>query len=129
MQSTLGEGSTFTITLPAIEHMHRDGPGRVAIVTNDGRLSRFTAFELRARGFRVREVRGAVEAADGARAGDVLVVDAQTAGAQETRAALGQLPVRVIGVGAHASDGWDATLPKPFLVNDLLAAINPLARG
>ncbi|HEX8807044.1 MAG TPA: HAMP domain-containing sensor histidine kinase [Candidatus Aquilonibacter sp.] len=129
VQSTLSEGSTFTVTLPAIENIHLDGPARIAIVTSDGRLSRFTAFELRARGFHVREVRGAAEAADGARPGDVLVVDAQTAGAQETRAALGQLAVRIIGVGAHASDGWDATLPKPFLVNDLLAVINPLARG
>jgi signal transduction histidine kinase len=126
VQSTLGDGSTFTVTLPAIENLRGDGPGRVAIVTTDGRLSRFTAFELRARGFHVREVRGATEAADGARAGDVLVVDAQTAGAQETRAALGALRVRVVGVGPHAPDGWDVTLPKPFLVNDLLAAINPL---
>jgi signal transduction histidine kinase len=127
VQSTLGDGSTFTVTLPAMEHLHRDGPGRVAIITNDGRLSRFTAFELRARGFRVREAGAAAEVAGDARAGDVFVVDAQTANAQETRAALGQLPVRVIGVGANAPDGWDATLPKPFLVNDLLAAIDPLA--
>jgi signal transduction histidine kinase len=127
LQSTLGEGSAFTVTLPAIEHMGTDGPGRVAIVTKDGRLSRFAAFELRARGFRVREVSAAAEAANGARAGDVIVVDAQTAGADETRAALGQIPVRVIGVGTSAPDGWDATLPKPFLVNDLLAAINPLS--
>lgn len=127
VQSVLGEGSTFTVTLPAIEHMPSDGPGRVAIVTTDGRLSRFTAFELRARGFRVREVRAPSDAATGVRAGDVILVDAQTAGAQETRAVLGAVPVRIIGVGAHAPDGWDAMLPKPFLVNDLLAAINPLA--
>jgi signal transduction histidine kinase len=126
-RSTLGEGSTFTVSLPAIEHMHGDGPGRVAIVTKDGRLARFTAFELRARGFRVREVSAAADAAAGARAGDVLVVDAQTAGAKEAREALGQIPVRIIGVGAIGPDGWDATLPKPFLVNDLLAAIDPLA--
>jgi signal transduction histidine kinase len=129
VQSTLDGGSTFTVALPAIEHMHGDGPGRVAIVTSDGRLSRFAAFELRARGFRVREVRAAADAADGARAGDVIVVDAQTADAQETREAFGPLPIRVIGVGASTPDGWDATLPKPFLVNDLLTAINPLARG
>jgi signal transduction histidine kinase len=130
VQSTQGDGSTFTVTLPAMEHLHHDGPGRIAIITTDGRLSRFTAFELRARGFRVREAGAAADAASDARAGDVFVVDAQTANAQETRAALGQLPIRVIGVGANAPDGWDATLPKPFLVNDLLAAINPLtARG
>ncbi len=129
VQSTLGTGSTFTVTLPAIENMQSDGPGRVAILTNDRRLARFTAFELRARGFRVREVSAAADAATGARAGDVIVVDAQTAGASETRAALGQIPVRLIGVGTSTPDGWDGTLPKPFLVNDLLAAINPLARG
>ncbi len=126
VQSTLGEGSAAAVTLPAIEHLQTDGPGRVAIVTKDGRLSRFTAFELRARGFRVREVNAAGDAANGARPGDVLVVDAQTAGAEETREALGQIPVRIIGVGASAPEGWDAMLPKPFLVNDLLAAINPL---
>jgi signal transduction histidine kinase len=126
-KSTLGEGSTFTVNLPAIEHMLSDGPGRIAIVTKDGRLARFTAFELRARGFRVREVSAAADAANGARAGDVLVVDVQTAGAQETRDAVGQVPVRIIGVGAIGGNGWDATLPKPFLVNDLLAAIDPLA--
>ena len=125
-QSTLGEGSAFTVTLPAIEHMSGDGPGRIAIVTKDGRLSRFTAFELRARGFRVREVVAPADAAAGARAGDVIVVDAATADAKEARDALGQIPVRIIGVGTTAPGGWDATLPKPFLVNDLLAAINPL---
>jgi signal transduction histidine kinase len=129
VQTALGEGSTFAVTLPALEHLQSDGPGRVAIVTKDGRLSRFAAFELRARGFRVREVGAAADAANGARAGDVIVVDAQTAGASETREALGQLPVRVIGVGASTPDGWDAMLPKPFLVTDLLAAINPLTRG
>ena len=127
VQSTLGEGSTFSVSLPSIEHLQSDGPGRVAIITKDGRLSRFTAFELRARGFRVRELTATADAAKGARAGDVIVVDAQTADAAQTREALGQTPVRIIGVGASAPDGWDATLPKPFLVNDLLAAINPLA--
>lgn len=122
-QSTLGAGSTFSITLPAIERAQDDGPGRVAIVTQDGRLSRFTAFELRARGFRVREVNAMAEAAAGARPGDVLLVDAQTAGPQETRDALGAIAARIIGLGATSAKGWDATLPKPFLVSDLLAAV------
>lgn len=124
VQSTLGSGSTFSVTLPAIERAQSDGPGRVAIVTQDRRLSRFTAFELRARGFRVREVNTAADAANGVRAGDVILVDAQTAGAHETREALGQVPVRIIGVGSALADGWDATLPKPFLISDLLAAVS-----
>ena len=123
VQSAPGEGSTFTVSLPAIERGRDDGPARIAIVTQDGRLSRFTAFELRARGFRVREVREAAEAATGARPGDVIVVDAQAAGAKETRAALGQIRARIVGIGANASDEWDATLPKPFLVSDLLSAV------
>jgi signal transduction histidine kinase len=125
LTSTLGSGSTFSVTLPAIERTQDEGPGRVAIVTKDGRLSRFTAFELRARGFRVREVNAMADAAAGARPGDVIVVDAQTAGAQETREALGQIAARIIGVGAANASGWDATLPKPFLVSDLLLAVKP----
>lgn len=124
-QSTLGAGSTFSVALPAIERAQDEGPGRVAIVTQDGRLSRFTAFELRARGFRVREVNAMAEAAAGARPGDVLLVDAQAAGPQETRAALGPIAARIIGLGATSASGWDATLPKPFLVSDLLAAVKP----
>ncbi len=125
IQSTLGSGSTFTIALPAMERAQGDGPGRVAIVTNDGRLSRFTAFELRARGFRVREVNAVPDAAAGARPGDVIVVDVQTAGPEETRAALGAIAARIIGIGASTTNGWDATLPKPFLVSDLLSAVKP----
>ncbi len=124
VHSAIGSGSTFYVSLPAIERAQGDGPGRVTIVTQDRRLSRFTAFELRARGFRVREVSAPAEAATGARAGDVILVDGQTAGAQETREALGQVPVRIIGVGSSLSDGWDATLPKPFLISDLLTAVS-----
>ena len=124
VQSALGSGSTFNVSLPAIERAQGDGPGRVAIVTLDRRLSRFTAFELRARGFRVREVSAPAEAAKDARAGDVIVVDAQCAGASETRDALSQVPVRIIGVGSALADGWDATLPKPFLISDLLNAVS-----
>jgi signal transduction histidine kinase len=125
LQTTLGSGSTFSVALPAIERAQGDGPGRVAIVTKDGRLSRFTAFELRARGFRVREVNAIPDAAAGARAGDVIVVDAQMAGPEETREALGAIAARIIGVGAATTSGWDATLPKPFLVSDLLSAVKP----
>jgi signal transduction histidine kinase len=124
LQSTVGTGTTLTLTLPAIERAPDNGPVRVAIVTQDQRLSRFTAFELRSRGYSVREVRGAAEAADGARAGDVILVDAQTTDARETREALGTVDVRIIGVGPTKTDGWDATLPKPFLISDLVAALS-----
>ena len=124
VNSAGGSGSTFNVSLPAIERAQGDGPGRVAIVTLDRRLSRFTAFELRARGFRVREVSAPAEAAKDVRAGDVIVVDAQCAGASETRDALSQVPVRIIGVGSALADGWDATLPKPFLISDLLNAVS-----
>ncbi|MGC2131303.1 MAG: HAMP domain-containing sensor histidine kinase [Candidatus Aquilonibacter sp.] len=124
VNSAIGSGSTFSVSLPAIERAQGDGPGRVAIVTLDRRLSRFTAFELRARGFRVREVSAPAEAAKDVRAGDVIVVDAQCAGASETRDALNQVPVRIIGVGSAVADGWDATLPKPCLISDLLNAVS-----
>ncbi|HTX55538.1 MAG TPA: HAMP domain-containing sensor histidine kinase [Candidatus Acidoferrales bacterium] len=123
VQSVLGEGSTFTVSLPALERAPGEGPGRVAIVTQDGRLSRFTAFELRARGFRVREIATAADVAGTARPGDVIVVDTQAANAEEIRGALGAVSARIIGVGATSGDGWDAVLPKPFLVSDLLAAV------
>jgi len=125
VQSALGSGSTFSVTLPALERAQSDGPVRVTIVTKDERLSRFTAFELRARGFRVREVNAVPDAASGVRAGDVIVVDAQTAGPEETREALGQIAARIVGIGAGGTNGWDATLPKPFLVSDLLSAVKP----
>ncbi|HUN28531.1 MAG TPA: ATP-binding protein [Alphaproteobacteria bacterium] len=124
VQSTLGSGSTFSVSLPAIERAQGEGPGRVAIVIKDARLSRFTAFELRARGFRVREVGAASEAAKDARPGDVILIDAQAIGAREAREALGAVPVRIIGLGSALADGWDAMLPKPFLISDLLAAVS-----
>jgi len=126
--SELSKGSTFTVTLPTLETGNA-GPGRVTIVTPDTRLARFTAFELRSRGLRVREVSSASEAASGARGGDVLLVDAQHAAVDQIRTVLGNVRARLIGVGAATGDGWDATLPKPFLVSDLLAAVNVPSRS
>ncbi len=122
VHSDLGAGSTFSVTLPSMEAVKEPSTGRVAIVTGDARLRRFTAYELRARGFRVRELESLDQAAQGQRDGDVMLVDADLGDAAAVRAALGSSH-RLIGVGSGDEDGWDAVLAKPFLVGDLVALL------
>ena len=124
VQSAVGEGSTFSVTLPKIETAAMAAPRRVSILTGDRNLSRFATYELRSRGYRVREsasVEELVEDGD-VRPGDVILADAGTASARELRERFAGGDVRVVGIGA-SGDGWDANLPKPFLVADLIAAV------
>jgi signal transduction histidine kinase len=122
LQTALGEGSTFVVMLPAAEAAAPRTP-RVTIVTGDRALSRFSAYELRARGYRVREVATAAEAAADLHSGDIVIVDAAVASVDDIRALLrSDIRVRYIGVGADG-DEWDVVLAKPFLVNDLVRAL------
>jgi signal transduction histidine kinase len=122
--SKVGEGSTFVVTLPSAEAAARR-PLRVTIVTGDRDLSRFTAYELRARGYRVRETASLEEAAADIRTGDVALLDAALGSADDLRTQLrSDVRARIVGVGAQGA-GWDVTLPKPFLVNDLIDALSP----
>jgi signal transduction histidine kinase len=120
-KSTLAAGSTFTISLPALDAGTVPVPSRVVIITPDMRMRRFTAYELRARGFRVLEL-GALEDAIGHVRNDTVLVDGDLGDAIRAKAMLSSAQ-RVIGVGAVNANGWDATLSKPFLVHDLLALL------
>lgn len=119
-----GDGSTFTVTLPAMEAMGEAQSGRVTILSSSPHLSRFAAYELRSRGYRVREIDTLEEldASDGFRAGDVVVADAHDVNPRTVRDLIGSAGIRLVGIGA-LDEGWDAALPRPFLLSDLLAAI------
>ncbi len=126
VESKVGEGSRFDVRLPSIDAAESLRPMRVTLVSFDATLSRFAAYELRTRGYRVREAPSLEEASSGdLRTGDVLVVDEGVASAREIRSSLaGGVSVRVVALGEPDGDGWDATLAKPFLVTDLLRAID-----
>jgi signal transduction histidine kinase len=126
VESKVGEGSRFDVRLPSIDAAQSLRPMRVTLLSSDATLSRFTAYELRTRGYRVREASSLEEASSGdLRNGDVLVVDEGTASIREVRESLANgVAVRVVGLGEPGGDGWDSTLSKPFLVTDLLRAID-----
>jgi signal transduction histidine kinase len=121
-ESAIGKGSTFTVTLPGLDAATELARGRVAIVSGDAQLRRFTAYELRTRGFRVREHEDLARAAADVRAGDALLIDAAQEDASTARAALGD-GYYLVGIGAGEADGFDATLAKPFLISDLTALL------
>lgn len=126
--STLGEGSVFGAVLPSFEARVSQKPMRVAIVTKDSDLSRFAAYELRSRGYRVRQCSALEDLAHvgDLRPGDVVLADPAVASAAEIAKFASPGSIRVIGIGA--SDGaWDATLPRPFLVEDLVETIEGVA--
>jgi signal transduction histidine kinase len=123
VQSKLGGGSTFVVTLPNMNAAGAEHPARVTVLTSDRALSQFAAYELRSRGYRVRQITMLHELANGTEtaAGDVVLVDDPSLSPSAVRAIAGG-SVRLVGIG-KTSDGWDATLDRPFLVNDLLAAV------
>ena len=123
-ESALGEGSTFTLRLPGIESAVAALPMRVTLLTQDLALRQFAAYELRSRGYRVREAASLDEASD-VRSGDVVLVDQPTLAPDQLRARLGSgRAVRLVALGANGvDDGWDGSLSKPFLVADLLRAL------
>lgn len=127
VQSTLGEGSTFSVALPKLEATTSERPMRVTVLSADKELSRFAAYELRARGYRVQEASTLDDliCAGTIRSHDVILVDCGTSGAQEVRDAFTDRRVSLVGIGS-ADGRWDAVLPKPFLVTDLVAAVSAL---
>ncbi|MBV8638027.1 MAG: HAMP domain-containing histidine kinase [Candidatus Eremiobacteraeota bacterium] len=126
VESKVGEGSRFDVRLPRIDAADSLRPMRVTLLSADATLSRFAAYELRRRGYRVREASSLAEAAGGdLRTGDVVVVDDGVAPIADIRNSIPDgISARVVGLGEPSEDGWDATLPKPFLVTDLLRAID-----
>lgn len=126
VSSTLGEGSRFEVRLPSMDGAQPLRPMRVTFLASDPALSRFVTYELRTRGYRVREAATVEEAIKGdLRSGDVVVVDDGVTSPDELRAAIGdRCSVRLVGLGEPSPRGWDVLLPKPFLVQDLLRAID-----
>jgi len=129
VESRLDRGSTFTVTLPSADATNVQRPMRVSIVTSDAALRRFAAYELRTRGYRVRECTALDDLAHlgDLRGGDVVLLDPAVAGAEEVRRFAPSGPIRVVGLGAVSGPDWDETLQLPFLVADLLRAVEPAA--
>ncbi|MDP9024710.1 MAG: hybrid sensor histidine kinase/response regulator [Candidatus Eremiobacteraeota bacterium] len=120
-------GTAFTVVLPA-HGSHASGPSeRVTIVTADSTLRRFVAQELRGRNYRVREA-ASVEELSGSHemhSGDIVLIDGWSEPPQTLRETIASVPVRAVAIaGDGNADGWDATLPKPFLIDELLAVIS-----
>jgi two-component system, sensor histidine kinase and response regulator len=125
VESILGEGSAFTLTLPSIDATISKRPMRVTILTTDSGLSRFAAYELRSRGYRVREAASLddLSRVGDIRPGDVVLVDSAIADSDDVRKIAPKESSRLVGIGGTNGDHWDATLSRPFLVTDLLAAV------
>jgi signal transduction histidine kinase len=127
VESTLGEGSCFTVTLPAVDVVAARRLPCVTIVTNDTDLREFTAYELRSRGYRVQSFRSMADLVRDANfdPGDVVVVDSAIATARDVRTFIPSDGIRIIGLDGDSSNrsGWSATLPQPFLATELIAAV------
>ena len=122
--STLENGSAFSVRLPGFESAFSRVALRAAIVSADRDLRRFVASELRALRYRVTEAETAAELAErGVRPGDAILADAAQTTAGALRDAAAPATIRAVGIGAAGGDGWDAVLPRPFLVKELLAAV------
>jgi len=127
VQSVLGEGSTFTVTLPTLEAAVAQNSMRVTVVTADASLRRFVAYELRARGYRVRECATVSDLSHvgDIRDGDVVLVDTATAARSDIAAIVPPgTSVRYIGLGSPDAEAYDDLLARPFLVADLLRAVS-----
>lgn len=123
--STGDAGSVFEVRLPSVDAAESARPRRVTILTRDAALGRFIAYELRTRGYRVSEADNVGAALAGVRNGDVIVADDGMAMPAEVRASLGaDRPVHLVTLGGRRDAAWDAYVPKPFLVADLLAAVD-----
>ncbi|HEV3155157.1 MAG TPA: hybrid sensor histidine kinase/response regulator [Candidatus Baltobacteraceae bacterium] len=132
VQSTLGEGSTFTVVLPRM----RDGLGgvlRVLAVTADENLGPYVLHELRSHGYAARRdktLTAALERLDVEQA-DIVIVDRDTITSEPAglfhRAASASPRVGLIAIGgdraSESAEPWDATLPNPFLGTDLQTAV------
>lgn len=140
--SVEGHGSTFSVHLPLVESARQTAAPagkpppskRVLVADDDEDVRTFIAHALRGAGYGVRAV------ADGAQAlerlcverFDAAVLDMDMPGftGEEVRARLaesgGRRGVGLVlasGMVQHVPSGWDGFLPKPFLMKDLLAAV------
>lgn len=126
VESRLGEGSTFTVTLPTFASASSSSPMRVIVVAVDTHVRLFVAYELRSRGYRVRECasRDEIASVGEVRDGDVIVLGPYAGTPAEMRAALPpNVRVRLVGIEKDPAE-CDAVLQRPFLAADLLAAVS-----
>jgi signal transduction histidine kinase len=126
VDSRLDEGSTFTVVLPSVDAPVSQRPMRVSILSGNTALSQFAAYELRARGYRVRECAALEDLSHlgDLREGDVVLLDPVVAKADDVRKYVHLGAVRIIGLGERPpGETWDARLSRPFLVTDLMSAV------
>jgi signal transduction histidine kinase len=141
VQSTLGEGSTFTVVLPRM----RDGRGgvlRVAVLTADDTLAPYVLHELRTHGFASRRDKTLTALLDrmNVEPADIAIVDRETVTADMSplfkRARAGDPRIGLIAIvrrgdGTHTRDDerWDVVLSNPFLGSDLKDALSEASRA
>jgi len=124
VQSTLGEGSTFSVVLP---RLNAGGLLRALVVTGDETIGPFVLHELRTHGYAARWDKLLSHASErlDVEAFDVVIVDRDSIGdvhAVEKRAA--EAPFSLIAIGKAEERGpWCSSLPKPFLASQLHAAL------
>ena len=131
VDSIEGAGSTFTVRLRAASDEDEAPPSRrVLLVDTEGEARSFTAHALRGAHYRLRVVQTASEAlallAD--ERFDAVLVDGELADSQFLKGVSRRVrrEVAFVRVCSDRSENreWDATIGKPFLSKDLVAAID-----
>ena len=126
VESSVGEGSTFSLSLPSIDAPAGRRPIHVIVVAVDAHTRLFVAYELRSHGYRVRECASIADIGTigEVRDGDVVILGSHAGSEVDLRAALpAGVRVRLVCVDRLGSD-CDAVLRRPFLTADLLSAVS-----
>ncbi|MBV9270180.1 MAG: response regulator [Candidatus Eremiobacteraeota bacterium] len=127
VQSTLGEGSTFTIVLPRLS----EGTGglvRALLITGDENIGPFVLHELRSHGYAARWdklLSHALERLE-VETFDVVIIDRDSIGDVKTlEQRAREAPFALVGIGPSRDERapWFSSLPKPFLASQLHAAL------
>lgn len=128
VESVENKGSTFIVRLPATSPGEEDDrTHRLLLVDPEGEVRSFTAHALRGAHYRLRVVQNTGEAL-------VLLADERFDAALidgDDDEVIKKVPRRIrrevaflrIGTTNEQERGWDAAIGKPFLVKDLVAAI------
>ena len=129
VESVENKGSTFVVRLPAMAPGEEDDrTHRLLLVDPEGEIRSFTAHALRGAHYRLRVVQTPAEAL-------VLLADERFDAAlidgDDDEDITRKVPRRIrrevafvrIGSTSEAERGWDGAIGKPFLVKDLVAAV------
>jgi len=129
VESVENKGSTFIVRLPAMAPGEEDDrTNRLLLVDPEGEIRSFTAHALRGAHYRTRVVQTTGEAL-------VLLADERFDAAlidgDDDDDIIAKVPRRIrrevafvrIGAANEAESGWDGAIGKPFLVKDLVAAV------